>query len=218
MIPLKFSLYADDSKMFRVIDCDEDLIYFQEDLDKHHHWSQCSQMDFNTKKCKTMRITRKQVPFTNSVYMDDTVLKEIKEFKDLGILTDCSLSWNSYIDMITARANRMLGLIKRTCQDLKDTATLKTLYCSLVRSNNYCLKYCLVAWSPFTKRNIDKLERIQHIMATKFILKSNEPYEAQLSKFKLLTIERRHFLFDVTFLFTALSGYTHVDFSQFLDF
>ena len=123
------------AEMFRVIDCDEDLIYFQEDLDKLHQWSQRNQMDFNTKKCKIMRITRKQVPFTNSVHMNDTVLEEVKEFKDLGILTDCSLSWNSHTDMITAKANRMLGLIKRTCKDLKDTATLKTLFCSLVRSN-----------------------------------------------------------------------------------
>ena len=114
-------------------------------------------MDFNTKKCKIMRITRKQVPFTNSVDMNDTVLEEVKEFKDLGILTDCSLSWNSHTD-ITAYANRMLDQIKRTCKDLKDTATLKTLFCSLVRSN---LEYCSVVWSPFTKRNRDKLERIQ---------------------------------------------------------
>ena len=52
--------------MFKVIDGDEDLIYFQEDLYKLHHWSQRNQMDFNTKKCKIMRITRKQVPFSNS--------------------------------------------------------------------------------------------------------------------------------------------------------
>ena len=37
------------SKMFRVIDCDEDLIYFQEGLDKLHQWSQRNQMDFSTK-------------------------------------------------------------------------------------------------------------------------------------------------------------------------
>ena len=63
------ALYADNSKMFRVIDCDDDLIYFQEDLYKLHHWSQRNQMDFNTKKCKIMRITKKQVPFTNIVHI-----------------------------------------------------------------------------------------------------------------------------------------------------
>ena len=90
------ALYADNSKMFRVIDCDGDLIYVQEDLDKLHHWSQHSQMDFNTKKCKITRIARKQVPFTSIVHINDIVLEEVKEFKDLGILTDCSLSWNSH--------------------------------------------------------------------------------------------------------------------------
>ena len=46
--------------------------------------------------------------------------------------------------MITAKANRMLGLIKRTYMDLKDddtSTTLKTLLCSLVGSN---LEYCSV--------------------------------------------------------------------------
>ena len=35
-----------------------------------------------------MRITRKQVSFTNSVHMNDTILEEVKEFKDLGIFSD----------------------------------------------------------------------------------------------------------------------------------
>ena len=93
-------------------------------------------MDFNIEKCTITRFTRKQEPFTNSVQMSGTVFEEVKEFKDLGILIDSSLSWNSQIDMVTA----------------VDTTTLKTLYCSLVRSY---LEYCSVVWSPLTKRNTD---------------------------------------------------------------
>ena len=208
------ALYADDSKMFRVINCDDDQTLFQNDLDKLYHWSQCNLMDFNSKKCKIMRITKKQVPFTNRVQLSDTVLEEVKEFKDLGILTNNGLSWNSHIDMITAKANRMLGLIKRTCMDLKDECTLKTLYCSLVRSN---LEYCSVVWCPFTKRNVNKLERIQR-RATRFILKSNEPYDDRLHKLNLLTLEQRRFVDDVTFLFKTFNGHLDIDFSQFLDF
>ena len=124
-------LYIDDCKMFRVINCDDDQMLFQSDLDKLYYWSLGNLMDFNSKKCKIKRITKKQVPFTNRVHLSDTVLNKVKECKDLGIVTDNGLSWNSYIDMITAKANRMLGLIKRTCTDLKDESTLKTLYCSL---------------------------------------------------------------------------------------
>jgi len=114
-----------------------------------------------------MRITIKQVPFTNRVHLSDTVLEEVKDFKDLGILTDNDLSWNSHIDMIIAKANRMLGLIKKARMHLQDESTLKTLYCSLVRSN---LEYWSVVWCPFTKRNVNKLERIQR-RATKVHLK-----------------------------------------------
>ena len=39
--------------------------------------------------------------------MTDSVLEEVREFKDLGILTESGLSWNSHIVMITAKANRM---------------------------------------------------------------------------------------------------------------
>ena len=127
----------------------EDQIYFQEDLDKLHHWGLSNQTEFNIKKCKIMRITRKQGHFTNSMRMNDTVLEEVKEFKDLGILPYSSLSWESYTDMITAKANRMLGINQKylVCKALKDTTTLKNLYCSLVMSN---LEYCSVVWSPFT--------------------------------------------------------------------
>ena len=110
------ALYADDSKMFRVVNCDDDQMLLQNDLDKLYHWSLCNLMDFNSKKSKIMRITKKQEPFTNRVHLSDTVLDKVKEFKDLGLLTDNSLSWNSHIDMITAKANRMLEK-KEICQD-----------------------------------------------------------------------------------------------------
>jgi len=33
-------------------------------------------------------LLKKQEPFTNRVHLSDTVLDEVKEFKDLGLLTD----------------------------------------------------------------------------------------------------------------------------------
>ena len=46
---------------------------------------------------------------------------------------------------------------------------------------------------------------------------SEEPYDVRLSKLtgKLLTLEKRRFLFDATFLFNALNGYKDVHFSNF---
>ena len=74
---------------------------------------------------------------------------------------------------------------------------LCTLYCSLVRSN---LEYCLVVWSPYTERNIDRLKRVQR-KATKFILKSDDPYDICLKRLNLMSLQKRRLLTDVTFLY-----------------
>ena len=88
-----------------------------------------------------------------------------------------NISWNSHTDSITARANRVLGLVKRTCKDFRDITTLRTLYCGLVRP---LLEYSCETWNSHTQRNINRLEAIQR-RATKFILKCNEDYNTRLS-------------------------------------
>ena len=104
--------------------------------------------------------------------------------------------------------------IKRTCKGLNDSKTLKTLYCSLVRSN---LEYCSVVWSPYSRKNINKLEGVQR-QATKFILKTNDSYVTRLQRFHLLSLEDRRVLTDVTFFFEALKGLADIDVSHFVEF
>ena len=73
-------------------------------------------------------------------------------------------------------------------------------------------------WPPYTTRNIDKLEHIQR-RGTKFILgKRNFTYDERLKCLNLLSLEKRRYLFDVTFLYKALYGYLNVDVSLFLNF
>ena len=75
-----------------------------------------------------------------------------------------------------------------------------TLYCSLVRSQ---LDYCSVVWSPHTKRNIDKVERVLK-KATRLILKSDGDLETRLTELNLTTQKR--FIGDATFLYKVLNG------------
>ena len=77
--------------------------------------------------------------------------------RDLGLLTSDVLSWNFHIANITAKANSILGLIKRTCRDVNDVTTLKTLCCNLVKPR---VEYASQVWNPFTKSNISRIESI----------------------------------------------------------
>ena len=40
--------------------------------------------------------------------------QSINVYKDLALFTASNLSWNQHVDKITAKANRVLGLVKRT--------------------------------------------------------------------------------------------------------
>ena len=62
------------------------------------------------------------------------------------------------------------------------------LYKSLVRPR---LEYCIQVWSPYLRKDIDKLERVQR-RATKLIEGyRNFSYEDRLRKTGLMSLEKR---------------------------
>ena len=118
-------------------------------------------MACNVKKCKVMRSTKKRQPLVSNYSLDNSFLEEVKEFKDLGVTTTYTFIWNIHIDIIVSKANRMLGLIKRTCRGLDDTKTLRTLLhislteysilvCCMVTLHQ---KVCRNSWKSAKKSN-----------------------------------------------------------------
>ena len=184
------------------------LEIFQQNLKNLERWITLNNMEFNVKKSKITKITRKTQHFTSTFFLNNTELEEVDEFRDLGVITNHRLKWNSHVNCVVAKANRMLELIKRTCRGLNDFKTLRTLYCSLVRSS---LENCSVVRSPYSRKNIDKLEGIQR-RATKFILKTKDSYAARLEKLNLLSLE------DSLRFLKTLKGFVDIDVSHFKDF
>ena len=97
--------------------------------------------------------------------------------------------------LLYPRPTEWLGIIKRTCQGLDELTMLRTLYCSLVRSNlEYSVRWC----GPRIQKEI--LIRVQR-RATKFILKSDDPYDICLKRLNLMSLQKGRLLTDVTFLY-----------------
>ena len=110
-------------------------------------------MKFNSKKCKYLAIT-KEKNFVDSTYtLNGSQIMSVKTEKELGVYVSTKLSWNNHIDVIISKANKMLGMIKRTCTNECDQKTLIILYKSLVRSQ---LEYASQLWSPYTNINKDR--------------------------------------------------------------
>ena len=110
-----------------------DTELLQSDLDSLSEWSTINELDFQPHKCENLRISRKRISFEHpgSYRICNIELKCISSQRDLGVLISSDLSWNKHIDTITAKANRMLGFLKRNCtRDLPPRA-VKSLFIAL---------------------------------------------------------------------------------------
>ena len=91
-----------------------------------------------------------------------------------------------------SKGNQMLGLIKRTIT-YKEKQLSIPLYKAIVRPH---LEYCIQAWRPYRKNDIDKLERIKR-RATKMISELRDLiYESRLLQCGLTTQETRRLSLD----------------------
>ena len=107
--------------------------------------------------------------------------------KDLGIVFSNNLKFGDHISQATLKANVMIGKLKRTFKTW-NVKTFKILYSSYVRPH---LEYAAPAWSPYNKKDIKALEKVQR-RATKLVpCLSNLSYYERLKALNLTTLEAR---------------------------
>ena len=83
--------------------------------------------------------------------------KSVEIVKDLGVTINYDLSWGKHVSCIVNKANKVLGVIKRSLG--KDSRhAFSFLFKSLVRP---ILEYAAPVWSPYQKKDIESLEEVQ---------------------------------------------------------
>ena len=75
-------------------------------------------------------------------YLNGLMIESIESQKDLGILFDNQLKFHSHTTEVAAKANRLLGLIRRSFDHL-DLDILTNLFVTLMHPT---LEYCNSAW------------------------------------------------------------------------
>lgn len=161
-VPVK--LYADDCVLYEKISSVEDQARLNENFAKVISWCDKWQMSINFEKTVFMRITHKKRPLLFSYTANNVLLSEVQEYKYLGVWISNDLSWTKHIDVVTAKCLRKLFFLRHSLKSA--TPDLRLLaYNSIIRP---IMEYAVVIWDPFTRNNIEKLERIQK-KAVRFI-------------------------------------------------
>ncbi|KXJ07571.1 RNA-directed DNA polymerase from mobile element jockey, partial [Exaiptasia diaphana] len=195
------ALYPDDTKIFGAVKNGNDCETIQTTLSNMAEWTQVNNIDFNASKCKTLTVTRKKQPLEHNYCLNNKQLDRVSEEKDLGITVTSTLSWDKHVHAIVSKANKLLGLLKRTCPLLTKPAVRRTLYLSLVKSQ---LCFGSQVWSPCHIYLQGKIERVQR-RATRWILQTRVgemTYKERLVKPDLLPLVYDRELSDLTFFFT----------------
>ena len=125
------------------------------------------------------------------------------------ILQD-NLKWEEHISSTVLKANIILGKIRNSFKNL-DMRTLKVLYTAYVRP---ILEYGSVAWSPFRKHDIGRIEKVQR-RATKLVpCLKNKRYDERLKLLDLTGLEERRVRGDLIQFFKNFKDFNKIQWSH----
>ena len=184
-ISSKVFKFADDTKVFRKVTNDTGKQSVHYDLDKLVKWSEKWQMLLNFGKCKCIHIGHGNMD--EEYKMGDAVLGRTTKQKNLGVTFSPDMKVSEQCGIAASKGNQILRLIRRTIM-YKEKQLIVPLYKAIVIPH---LEYCIQAWRPYRKKDIDKIERIQR-RATKMIPELRDlSYESRLLQCGLTKLETR---------------------------
>ena len=144
-------MFADDTKCYRAIQTTEDVKHLQCDLEIINEWCRTWRMNLNQSKIGLLTVTRnrKQVlssyQLTNDNPINTSIINKRTVQKDLGVLITSDIKWNHQLSSVCAKANRMLGFLRRSSHKMSSLRIRCTPYKTLVRSQ---FAYSCQVWSP----------------------------------------------------------------------
>ncbi len=199
--------FADDLKLFKIVQNESDALDLQKDINSLAVWSQKWKMTLNYSKCVVLTITLKRKPLNTTYNINSFAMAAVKTHRDLGVIFDSKMTFNPHIDNIVSCGRRMIGMMKRFGKGLSVRALI-TVYVSFVRPK---LEYASIIWNSVGRVKSDKLETVQRdfFKYISFIDNSNYrnvTYEDNCKSFILPSLSKRRSYFDLLFLFKSVNN------------
>ena len=222
------ALYADDTKIWRIVESEADHNLLQKDIDYLNSWAIRNKMKFHPSKCKVLSV-RSSPPSLLGIlpdieylyFLGDSILDYVDLETDLGVDMTPRLNWLEQCNRLYSKASQKLGLMRRNCYFVNDKARARSLYISLVRS---LFESCSIIWRPTNQTLTAKLERIQK-QAIKWILNeenisysSCEVYVRKCKDINLLPLSARFDLNDLLFIHKVIYELKPVNLPFYLSF
>ena len=139
--------------------------------------------------------------------MGGTILSKTVKGKYLGVSMNANMKVSEQCRISASKGNQILGMIRRNIT-YKENSLIVPLYKAIVRPQ---LEYCIHARSPYLRKDIDMLEKIQR-RATKLIPGLRDlRYEERLKECGTTTLDTRRLRGDQIEVVKILNGHENID-------
>ena len=166
-------------------------------------------LQFNTSKCKVMKISSKRNRPTDQVTLtiNGHLLQYADSYRYLGGNFSSDLSWHTHISSLCKKSWKQVSLLYRNFAAHTPPSTMLKLYKSFVRPS---LEYASIVWNPYLKSHINNLEKVQKfaIKVCQKIWDSFIAYDKLLQLAELLSPKHRIEVSCLCHLFKILSNLT----------
>jgi hypothetical protein len=123
----KLLIFADDVKIFRVINSPHDCLLLQSAMNSLSDWCLAISMRLSTTNKRVVLYTRKTT-------LCRATITQASSIKDLGVFFDFKLHFHNHDDYIFSECIKLLGIIRSITYRFSSLECLYVLYFTLVRS------------------------------------------------------------------------------------
>lgn len=181
-------VFADDVKL-----TGQDL---RDDIALVKQWSETWDLPLNLDKCQVL--TRLE----SSINTEHTGIAPVSVVRDLGIKVASDFKWAPQCQFAAGKAWKELFRLCGTVSS-RTPEVFIPLYSTIVRPH---LEYCVQAWSPYMKKDIACLERVQRVATRMVNGLKHEAYDQRLKRLGLFSLSRRRLRGDLIEAFKIVKG------------
>ena len=169
----------------------------QQSLNQIETWTKENKMKLNVKKSNIMIFNFTDSQFATRLYLENSLLENIRETKLLGTIITSDLKWHRNTHMLVVKAYKRMTILHKLSQFNASQQDMTTIYILYIRS--ILEQNCQVWHYSLTQEEQCDLERVQKV-AFRVILKNEyASYQNALKILGLTTLQERRALLCLRF-------------------
>ena len=139
--------------------------------------------------------------------LNGVTLDKSDQEKDIGVIIHKTLKPTAQCTKAAGTANGVLGQMARALH-VRDAKTWSKLYITYIRPH---LEYSTPAWNPWTRKDIQQLEKVQERALRQITTLGHLTYQEKLDRLGLTTLEERRVRSDMIQVWKILHSHDDVD-------